>query len=350
MRLTFILTGIIVFISLQLYSQQEFQPTFEDTLQVYEDLFDRTEPLNLTLKFDIKQFGRSKVKEEYQPAEMTCYVNDSFQVTNDIRVKARGIFRLGFCSMPPLWVNIRHAGIAAEDLTDVIKLKLVTRCKPQSIYDTYVLREYLVYKIWNILSPYGFNVRLVRLTFVDTGRNDKTDSNWGFIIEPEEMMAERNNCMPIKNDKLSVRTVNQEIMDKVALFCYMIGQADYSVTGRHNLKILSLKEYSTTGLIPVPYDFDYTGLVNTSYAVPDNNIGINSVRERYYLGSCRSPEEYEETVRWLASYRDEITDLIQNFEYMEEAERMKMIEYIDSYYEEAESKNFVLRKIQATCR
>lgn len=350
MRLTFILTGIIFFISLQLYSQQEYQPTFEDTMQVYEDLFGIDEPLNLTLKFDVKQFSRTRQKEEYQPAEMTCYVNDSFHVTHEVRVKARGIFRLDWCSMPPIWVNIKHAGIAAEDLTGVNKLKLVTRCKPGTLFDTYVLREYLVYKIWNILSPYGFNVRLVRLTFVDTGRKDKTDSNWGFLIEPEEMMAERNNCMPIKNDRLSVRTVNQEIMDKVALFCYMIGQSDYSVTGRHNLKILSKKEYSTTGFIPVPYDFDYSGLVNTNYSTPDPTIDISSTRERYYLGSCRTPEEYEETVRWLASYRDEITDLIQNFQYMDEKERMKMIDYIDSYYEETESKNFIQRKIQATCR
>ena len=350
MRLTFILVGFIILIPLRLYSQQEYPPTYEDTMQVYEDLFGIDEPLNLTLKFDIKHFEKAKLKEEYQPAEMTCYVNDSFHVTHEVRVKARGIYRLSNCKMPPIWVNIKHAGIEAEDLTGVNKLKLVTRCKPGTIYDTYVLREYLVYKIWNILSPYGFDVRLVRLTYVDTGRKDKTDSNWGYLIEPEEMMAERNNCMPIKNDRLSVRTVNQEIMDKVALFCYMIGQVDYSVTGRHNLKILSSKVYGTTGLIPVPYDFDYSGLVNTSYSTPDPNIDISSVRERYYLGSCRTPEEYEETVRWLAAYRDEITDLIQNFQYMDEKERMKMIEYINSYYDESESKNFVQRKIQATCR
>ena len=204
MRLTFVLTGLIVFISLQLHSQQVYQPTFEDTMQVYEDLFSIEEPLNLTLVFDVKEFQRSRQKEEYQPAEMTCYVNDSFNVTHDVRVKARGIFRLDYCSMPPFWVNIKHSGIEAEDLTDVNKLKVVTRCKPPDQYDDYVLREYLVYKIWNLLSPYGFNVRLVRLTFVDTGRKNKTDSNWGFIIEPEEMMADRNNCMPINNDKLSV--------------------------------------------------------------------------------------------------------------------------------------------------
>jgi len=350
MRLTFILTGFVILISLQLYSQQEYPPTFEDTMQVYADLFSIDEPLNLTLEFNIKQFSRSKMKEEYQPAEMTCYVNDSFHVTHNVRVKARGIFRLGFCSMPPFWVNIRHSGIEAEDMTDVIKMKVVTRCRPTSIYDSYVLREYLVYKIWNILSPYGFNVRLVRLTFIDTGRNNKTESNWGFIIEPEEMMAERNNCMPIKNDRLSVRTVNQEIMDKVALFSYMIGQADYSVTGRHNLKILSPKEYGTTGFIPVPYDFDYSGLVNTSYSTPDPDLGISSVRERYFLGSCRSLEEYEETVKWLASYRDEIEDLIRNFQYLDEDDRTKMIDYIESYYQETERKNFIQANIQSTCR
>jgi hypothetical protein len=349
MRYTFILTGCIVFLSFPLYSQQEYQPTFEDTLEVYEDLFGLNEPLNLTLEFDIKQFQKTRQKEKYQPAEMTCYVSDSFQVSHKVRVRARGIYRRDNCQMPPFWLNIRYAGIEAEDLADVVKMKVVTRCNKSSIYDTYVLREYLVYKIYNLLSPYSFNVRLVRLTYVDTGRKNKVTSNWGFIIEPEEKMAERNNCMSIKSDKLSVRTVNQEIMDKVAFFSYMIGQVDYSVTGRHNLKILSPKEYGPTGFIPVPYDFDYTGLVNTSYATP-GELDISSVRERYYLGSCRSEEEYQKTAEWLASYRDEITELILSFEYLSEEERMKMMDYIDSYYEESERKNFIRGRILSTCR
>lgn len=331
--------------------QDGYVPTFEDTMAVYEDLFEIQEPLNLTLKFNVKELKKTQWKEEYLPAEMTCHVNDNFEVTHQIRVKARGEIRKRICYAPMFFVNIRHAGIEAEDLEDVIKLKVVHRCKASNLHKYYVLREYLVYKMWNLMSPYSFNTRLVKLRLIDTGRKNKESEDWAFLIEPEAKMAERNNCMPIKSDKLSLRTVNQEWMDKVAFFSYMIGQTDFSVTGRHNIKILTSKEYGPTGFITVPYDFDYCGFVDAEYAIPgDDNLGIESVRERYYLGACRSEERYQAAIDWLASYRDEIRDLILNFEYIDESEKEFLLDYIESYFEESEYNTFISRYIQPTCR
>jgi len=348
--LVFLITLAFIFFA-PLSGQNEDGPSFQDTLEVYQDLFDIKEPLILTLKLNLKEFQKTKYKENYHPAELTCHVSETFEVKHEVRVKSRGEFRKGFCIYPPVWLNIRLAGIEAEDLADIAKVKLVTRCKSASIFDNLVLREYLVYQIFNLLSPYSFNTRLVKLKYIDTGRKDKVVEDWGFIIEPEIEMANRNNAMPIKSDRLSLATVNKEWMDKVAYFNYMVGMCDYSVTGRHNLKIVTPKEYGpTTGFIPVPYDFDYTGLVDASYAVPGENLGITSVRERYYLGGCRSEEIHKQTIQWLGSYRDEIRELILNFEYLEESERVEMVEYIESYYEETESKGFINRSIQSTCR
>jgi len=350
MRSFFILTAFAYIISTPLSGQYDDIPTFEDTIAVYEDLFDIEEPLTLTLKFDYKEFQKTKRNGEYHPAELTCHVSDSFRVAHNVRVKARGEWRRANCTMPPFWLNIRHAGIEAETLSDVIKVKVVTRCSTSKMYENYVLREYLMYRIFNLVSPYSFNTRLVKLKYVDTGRKDKVSEVWGFIIEPEAMMAERNMAMAIKNDKLSLATVNKEWMDRVAYFNYMVGMCDYSVTGRHNLKIVTLKEYGSTGFIPVPYDFDYSGLVDAHYAIPGENLGIANVRERYYMGACRSEEVHEQTIRWLASFQDEITDLIRSFEYLEESERMDMIDYLDTYFEEAERKGFIDRSIDPTCR
>lgn len=350
MRRYFFLTTLAIIISTPLLGQNEDPPSFEDTLAVYEDLFEIKDPLNLTLKFNVKELQKTKYKEEYLPAVMTCHVNESFEVTHEVRVRARGEIRKKICFAPMFWVNIRHAGIEAEDLNDVIKLKVVQRCKASNMHKYYVLREYLVYQIWNLLSPYSFNTRLVKLKIIDTGRKDKEKEDWAFIIEPEAMMVERNNCMSIKSDKLSLKTVNKEWMDRVAFFSYMVGQSDYSVTGRHNLKILTSKEYSSTGFIPVPYDFDYCGLVDAEYAIPGENLGIESVTDRYYLGSCRNEEVYRKTVEWLASYQDEIRDLILSFEYMEESEKEDFLKYIESYYKETESKVFLERRISPTCR
>lgn len=337
-------------VSLPLAGQDDYVPSFEDTAAVYEDLFEIKDPLNLTLKFDLQELRKTKYKEEYLPAELTCHVRDSFEVTHEVRVRARGEIRKKICYSPMFWVNIRHAGIEAEDLSDVIKMKVVTRCKASNTYKNYVLREYLAYQIWNLLSPYSFNTRLVKLKIIDTGRKNKEKEDWAFIIEPEALMVERNNCISIKNDKLSLRTVNREWMDRVAFFSYLVGQSDFSVTGRHNMKIVTPKEYGPTGYIPIPYDFDYCGLVNAEYAIPGEPLGLESVTERFYLGSCRTEEVYLETIKWLASYQDEIRDLVMNFEYLDDSEKKDIMRYIDSYFRDSEQSWFLGRNIESTCR
>ncbi|MCK5068603.1 MAG: hypothetical protein KAR16_14240, partial [Bacteroidales bacterium] len=282
--------------------------------------------------------------------ELTCHVNDTFQVTHPVRVRARGKWRRDNCTMPPYWLNIRHAGIEDEKLAKVIKMKVVTRCASAKQYENYVLREYLVYKIYNLLTDYSFNTRLVRIKYIDLGKKNQESENWGFLIEPKSMLADRNEALIVESQKLSIATVNKEIMDKMAFFCYMIGHGDYSVTGQHNLKILALKQYGPTGFIPVPYDFDYIGLVNTHYAVPGEALGIASVRERYYLGKCRDEATYQKTIDWLASYQDEMVELIMNFEYLPEDEKLDMVSYLGSYFVSAERESFIKYSIDPTCR
>ena len=343
-----------IFLSLlgaNLYAQQEYEPTYEDTLEVYEDLFYLEEPLNLTIEGNIKEFKKARRKEDYHDAKMTNQVTDFFQVSHKIRIRARGEYRRDNCTMPPYWINVRYSGIEAEEFKDLRKMKMVTRCREAGQYADYVLKEYLVYKIYNIITEYSFNVRLVRVKYIDTGKKkNQITENWAFLIEPEEMLSKRLNAQPIKSDRLAIRTVNPEIIDLMALFQYMVGHGDYSVTGRHNLKIITLKEPGPTGFLPIPYDFDYTGLVDAHYAIPGEALGITSVTERYFLGACRSKDTHMKTVQKLAEYQDEILDLIMNFEYLDEDERLDMVGYIVSYFGESEQDRFVEAYLDPTCR
>jgi hypothetical protein len=227
----------------------------------------------------------------------------------------------------------------------------VVRCRNAQQYENYVLKEYLVYRIYNLITPYSFKVRLVRLKYIDTGRDNRETEDWAFLIEPEELMAKRLDARTIRSDELAMRTVNREIMDRLAMFQYMIGNSDYSVTGRHNLKILALNDPAgPVGFIPVPYDFDYTGLVNTHYAVPRDALGLESVRERYFLGPCRSKSLYLQAIDDIRSYRDEIMELVMGFEYLPDEEKMEMVAYIQDFFNRAEREHFVEREILSTCR
>ena len=252
--------------------------------------------------------------------------------------------------MPPFWLNIRKSDVQNKLLQDVVRMKVVTHCNAGKASSMYVLKEYLAYKIYTILSPYSFRVRLVKMVYVDTGRKNRRTENWAFIIEPESMMVKRNGGFIIKNDMLSMRHMIPEHMDRVAMFQYMIGNADYSIAGRQNIKIMGLEERIPEGFIPVPYDFDYSGIVDAYYAIPGENLGIESVRERYFLGACRTEADHEKTIEYLLDYRDEMYAYIGSFPYLEENRKNELVYYLEEFYKMTSGPGFISREIESTCR
>ncbi len=349
-RILLLTSFIVLNISPALYAQDSLAIAEKHHPYVFEDLFEREEPLNMTLKFDVKHFQRNRCDEQYEDAEMITILPDSILGLNTVRIKARGIYRRDHCGIPPFWLNIRYAGIEAPELEGIRRMKMVTRCKFSGLYNGYVLREYLVYKLYELVSPCSYRTRLVRLKYIDTGRKMRETVQWAFFIEPDELMAKRTGTMVVKNDKLAMHMINREAMNRLALFQYMVGNGDYSVTGRHNLRILDTGTGGRLGYIPVPYDFDYTGIVNTPYAVPGKALGIKSVRERYFLGPCRNPDAYQVVIDELQGLKEEMEAVIWNLEFLEEEDRLDMIGYIQSFFVTAENKRFIERELESTCR
>jgi len=280
----------------------------------------------------------------------TYQINDTLRLEKNMRIKARGNFRKNYCQFAPYWLNIRKADVKNVHLQDTKKFKIVTQCNDTKAYANYLLREYLAYRIYNILSDVSFRVRLIEMTYVDTGRKDKVTKNWAFMIEPEEMLAERLHALVIKRDDLSMRFMEPRAFDLMAMFMFMIGNSDYSIGGRHNVKILGMEGFGTKGYTPVPYDFDYAGLVNASYAIPGENLGITSVREHYFLGPCREDGEYAQAIAEIKDHRDEILSLVQSFEYLDEKNKEDVIGYLEEYFNMAETPYFIDRSLRSTCR
>ena len=104
-------------------------------------------------------------------------------------------------------------------------------------------------------------------------------------------------------------------MTTVALFEYMIGNTDWAVTVSHNTRLMLSKDDTLSKPYVVPYDFDYSGLVNTYYSIPDEKLEIETVTQRVYRGypeQCRNCSRH-----WIHSERRKnIYDLINNFGYL----------------------------------
>ena len=139
-------------------------------------------------------------------------------------------------------------------------------------------------------------------------------------------------------------------MDRVAIFDYMIGNTDWSVAGQHNCKVLSVVDASHPGMGGlVPYDFDYAGLVDAHYALPAEGLGLESVRVRRFLGDCRSVEQFNEALKEFAAKKAEFYRVINEFTYLNDKEKKKMITYLDEFYNDLE-KGILINSLRRECR
>ena len=320
-----------------------------DTTLFPANFFDQADPLEITLAFDIKKYKKEKSDEEYLPAKLTYTSNTGVPVERDVRVRARGEYRRNYCFLPPYWINIKKSDISNDHLADVKKIKVVSHCKDANVYRGYLIKEYLAYKIYNIITDYSFKVRLLKVNYIDTGRKNKSSTEMAFMLEPEDLLSERLEAYPLEMDKLKYSQTDSMLTTTMSVFQFMIGNTDYSVTGRHNLKLLTLKDYTKPSVIPIPYDFDFSGLVNTNYALPSPKISITKVTERYFYGMCRSDRLYGEILELFVLKKDEIFALVENFEYISKKNKKYILSYLSEFYAMIEKDSFVEKYFRTTC-
>src|SRR5438552_16976535 len=75
----------------------------------------------------------------------------------------------------------------------------------------------------------------------------------------------------------------------IAVFEYMIANTDWSLGGLLNIV---LTEDASGTVYPVPYDFDWSGVISTPNARPDARLNITSVRQRLFRRCCRPADQF----------------------------------------------------------
>jgi len=285
--------------------------------------------IDMTLTTDIKKLQSEKKLEVYQPASVTCRFPDSSVINEDIRVYARGHFRRDLCTIPPLMLNFHNP--TSPMLNPLGKLKLVIGCGSTSEDEQLILKEYLAYKIYNQLTEKSFRARLLRVNYRDSKNKMKPFSQYAFMIEDDVDMAARNGCVKKDIKVMSTETTDRATMTMVAVYEYFISNTDWSILN-HNLKVIYDKNNEKALPFAVAYDFDHSGFVNASYAVPSEIIGTETVTERVYRGFPRTMEELESVFDVFRKQRESINSLIMNFTMLKEKSRKELVEYLDEFY------------------
>ena len=142
-------------------------------------------------------------------------------------------------------------------------------------------------------------------------------------------MARRLGGLTTELQGLSFSHVDKESMTLVGLFEYMIGNTDMSLLKLHNIILVR----ASTGIVyPVPYDFDYSGVVNARYAVPAKALELPTVRERLYRGPCLTQDELSPVLASLGGMRENIMSLYDSIPSLDSGYRKDAKGYLDGFF------------------
>lgn len=297
----------------------------------HQFFMDEREALPITIETDMRKMIRQKYREEYQQTVISHYDGDSARLSREIKIRSRGDMRKKVCFYPPLKLKFKKSILQKEGLLPQHnKLKMVILCKASKTCEQYVFKEYLIYKLYNIISPYSFRVKLLTINFIDSRGKSKDRQMYGFFIEPEKELAARLGGVAIKRSKASSAILEPEPYRILAVFQYMIGNTDWSIGNMHNLKLIKVPEYPK--VLPVGYDFDYAGLINTDYAVPHESLPLKTVRERLYRGRACTESETAQLMDLFNGHQAEILEYTKNFDYLDKKNKREVLKYLESFF------------------
>ncbi|WP_229796813.1 hypothetical protein [Algibacter mikhailovii] len=319
------------------YGMPGFAQIDSDSIKIPEvaKLFRSERVVPVKMSYSSKAIKRETNDSVYIPTIFEYQTSKGKWKTLQLNLRGRGEFRYKNCTYTPLKLKIKKDSAKGTIFKGSKQLKMVMPCYVRSGNSNKVVKEYMAYKFYEQLSPYHFKTRLLDIDYIDVkSKKPKKHEFMGFLIEDDKVVAKRHNGNVLN---IKVHPLGQEGLCSVrnALFQYMIGNTDYSSAYGHNVKLFFIDKNT----IPVPYDFDMSGLVNANYAVVsqigNKTLPIDNVRHRLYRG-FKHPEDVFQTVRQeFLSQKDAIFNIMEAckpfFDSNTEYEHAKS--YIAEFYE-----------------
>ena len=308
-------------------------------------LFAGDAPIHVTIQGPMGSLASNRA-EVPRPATMTV---DG--VAYPITLTPRGITRRAndICDFPPLKVTLVRPAPAGSLFEHQHHLKLVTHCQRNAGFQQKLLLEYSAYRLYNLMTPFSFRARLANIDYLDDGGHPYI-SRIGFFLEEFSEVAKRNGMSPAHlPDTISGSLLDPASGGRFAVFEYMISNYDWSMRAGpkgteccHNSRLLNPGGGSQ--LITVPYDFDFSGLVDAPYAVPPDGLPISNVRQRTYRGYCAHMAQARAFAAQISPRRAEFLNLFATIPGLEPREQARAANYLQDFFADVDS-----GKIFRTC-
>ena len=251
-------------------------------------LFQDGPPLEFTLtaEFNLINAERTPNNAKLFPGVLTVDGTDI-----PVKLGSRGHLRLksSTCDFVPIKLEFDPKQLSGTIFDGQTSLKLGTHCRNESESDQYVIREYLTYRLANLVTPLSFRARLARATYVDARSKKRLSTHSALFLEHENDVARRLGGREARQPHMGFSEFDKSALTTTMMLEYMLGNTDYSIWTLHNVVIVQDK---TRKFFPVAYDFDLSGMVHAPYAAPDPRLPLRSVTDRLYRGPCRTLDEF----------------------------------------------------------
>jgi len=348
--------GMLLAVLITISPPAEAQQNGPAISQAIVPLFASQLPLRVTIEAPLTTLMKERPKEEYLDGTFTFTGDDGAEQTIDLKMRTRGNYRWmeKHCDFSPIRLNFRKKQVADTEFAGQDKLKLVTHCQNNKRhYEQLVLREFLAYRIFQVMTNKSFGVRLLQVNYVDT-EGAKPMTKLAFAIEDDDDVAKRVGMKSLKTPDIRNEDLDRRQQNLVNVFQYLIGNTEFSLIkaepGKaccHNSDLMS----ATGGppFTPLPYDFDFAGLVNAPYAEPNPRYDIRSVRHRLFRGLCRNNELLPDTIQQFLDKKDAVYAIIDELDMLTPRSRRNVTSYLNAFYNRISTPKKVNARIIKKC-
>ena len=278
------------------------------------------------------------------PGRFLYTAADGAEVELSVQLRARGNFRRrdDVCDFPPLRLNFRKSEVEGLLFDKQDKLKLVTHCSDRRDgYEQNVLLEYLAYRIFSTLTEASYRTRLLQIRYVDDHPKAPERLRYGIVIEHRDRLSARLGLPFVTHSEVPSRQLDAAHTNRVSVFEFMIANTDFSARrGRegepccHNVNLFGTPD---PGYVPVPYDFDMSGLVDAPYAAPNPRFGLSSVRRRLYRGRCIFNDQLPATMAEFVRAEPAVMELVAGIPGLDNRHRKLARNFLIEFYKTAKS-------------
>jgi len=272
-------------------------------------------------------------------------------------VVARGKSRLrsGLCAFPGLMLHFDSAAVVGTVFAGQSTLPLTTHCRDRADYEQYVLLEYLVYRVYELVSEVSLRVRLARVEYYDSERGRAITTRYAFFVEHWDDLAARRGLVMVRAPAVPPWEYPPGDRNRFEVFQYLVGNTDWSYVSAEPDEAFCCHNAIPIGnpagpVFPVPFDFDQAGIVNAAYARPSSTLPIRSVRQRLYRGICLDRAVLDSTLARFRDIQPAIRELFQTGVGLAERSRTDAVRYVDSFYETLNTPREVERAFVNPCR